>query len=474
VYVKHGLWVEVTEQWFCEGAWNGEFNQGEFGKAIMMGSGGKLMDGGVLVAAPSHTLERLHLLRHDDRLWISNSLPFVLEQANDRLDIRYEFYRSDMRSIIEGLNKYVRRVPTHNGSHVELYYHCNLVIGQNLDVREERRMEPTGFVNFATYKAFLETSSRAITSNAADVQRRIRYKPIATISSGYDSPATAVFARAVGCDEALTFRTAHGGDGDSGQEIAKVLGMRVKEFDRMEYANKCAAPEAEFLASGPEGNDVIMLAWEKDLKQRIVFTGFHGDKIWDVNNAKVSRYIVRGDVSGTSLGEFRLRVGFIHLPLPFLGCASHPSIHRISRSEEMKAWCLGGDYDRPIPRRICEEAGIDRCLFGQKKKRVAISALTLTVAGEQKPREGSLNDFMMFYRRHRSHGTRLVLFCMRQVIRLCKSITPIMGILRALASKIRVPYGVHRTDSLLNQWAIERIKLRYHEDTLSKERARTP
>src|SRR2546427_8786426 len=36
-------------------------------------------------------------------------------------------------------------------------------------------------------------------------------------------------------------------------------------------------------------------------------------------------------------------------------------------------WRLGSDYDRPIPRRILEEAGIPRRLFGNRKKAVVRS-----------------------------------------------------------------------------------------------------
>ena len=33
----------------------------------------------------------------------------------------------------------------------------------------------------------------------------------------------------------------------------------------------------------------------------------------------------------------------------------------------MRPWSIGGAYDRPIPRRIAEEAGVPRDLFGQNK-----------------------------------------------------------------------------------------------------------
>mgnify|MGYP003408922933 CR=1 FL=1 len=47
------------------------------------------------------------------------------------------------------------------------------------------------------------------------------------------------------------------------------------------------------------------------------------------------------------------------------------AINRVSRSDEMKPWQLGNDYDRPIPRRLLEERGVPRDAFGFGKKAVA-------------------------------------------------------------------------------------------------------
>ncbi|MGF9765005.1 hypothetical protein AAII07_59160 [Microvirga sp. 0TCS3.31] len=100
-------------------------------------------------------------------------------------------------------------------------------------------------------------------------------------------------------------------------------------------------------------------------------TGFHGDKVWN-RNGKPNSVIKRGDISGSSLGEFRIAKDFVHLPLPFVGAQHHSDLSRISKSDEMCAFSVGGDYDRPIPRRIAEEAGVPRKLFGQTKKAVSV------------------------------------------------------------------------------------------------------
>ena len=93
------------------------------------------------------------------------------------------------------------------------------------------------------------------------------------------------------------------------------------------------------------------------LSGRTVLTGFHGDKIWD-RSAKATPDLERGDSTGASLGEFRLRAGFLHIPVPMLAFRAHAKLRAINRSPEMEAWRLHTNYDRPIPRRIAEEAGV--------------------------------------------------------------------------------------------------------------------
>jgi len=101
-----------------------------------------------------------------------------------------------------------------------------------------------------------------------------------------------------------------------------------------------------------------------------VFTGYHGDKIWDVHTK--GRYladdILRGDTSGMNLSEIRLKSGFINVAVPFLLARGIRSIVAIGQSAAMAPWRVNNDYDRPIPRRIVESAGVARHLFGQRKR----------------------------------------------------------------------------------------------------------
>jgi hypothetical protein len=54
-----------------------------------------------------------------------------------------------------------------------------------------------------------------------------------------------------------------------------------------------------------------------------------------------------------------------------LGFRAAAQLQAISRSEAMQAWRHGADDDRPIARRLAEEAGVPRHLLGQEKQSAA-------------------------------------------------------------------------------------------------------
>jgi hypothetical protein len=134
--------------------------------------------------------------------------------------------------------------------------------------------------------------------------------------------------------------------------------------------------ELYFLAASTAEPELIFHAMartiERECRGAVLFTGYHGDKIWDVHThgKYLSDEIRRGDVSGLNLSEIRLKSGFINVPVPFLFARSIASLHRIALSTEMGPWRLDNSYDRPIPRRIAEEGGIPRDAFGFRKHAV--------------------------------------------------------------------------------------------------------
>lgn len=157
---------------------------------------------------------------------------------------------------------------------------------------------------------------------------------------------------------------------DSGEHIAKILGYtKIIMRNANDYKNKKNLVEAQFLCSGEMGTGIVFSAFDDIFPGKVVFFGERGDKIYSKNWPSVNNdfFFDHEIYAGTSLIESRLRAGYIIFPLPLYGADNWESIFKISNSDEMLKFSIGGDYDRPIPRRILEEAGVPRHLFGQKK-----------------------------------------------------------------------------------------------------------
>jgi hypothetical protein len=374
-----GTSVILSESAFFEGAWPGAVSAMDFAeKADAFGSGGVLDRDGWIIVPPSHTLESLFTCTDGPQLFVSNSLPFLLAHRGDALDPTFLDYHRVFFDILGGLEHSPIRFPSQRSKEIRGYYFENLVIGPDLAITVRRKPAAPSFKGFADYRAHLARVVEATLDNARDPLRPNPYRPLATISQGYDSPACATIAREAGCREAVTHghaRRAFGVvDSDSGAEIAKALNMAITITDRAAYLQRddLVTPEAEFFCHGLEGSDVNYLAFEPRMQHRVLFTGCHGDTMWEKQKVP-SAVIKRGDLDGGSLGEYRRRVDFIHLPLPYVGALRHHDVVAISNTAEMAPYSLGGDYDRPIPRRILEEAGVPRGAFGQAKKATTLS-----------------------------------------------------------------------------------------------------
>ena len=133
-------------------------------------------------------------------------------------------------------------------------------------------------------------------------------------------------------------------------------------------------PEIPFLAADAKGEDVHFTAAERLLTGRVLLTGFHGDEMWDrvAWPLPLNEDLVRSDQCGLSLTEYRLWAGFIHCPVPFMGARQVQAVNAISNSSELAAWRVPGAYNRPICRRILEEAGVPRQAFGTAKKNTSV------------------------------------------------------------------------------------------------------
>jgi hypothetical protein len=206
----------------------------------------------------------------------------------------------------------------------------------------------------------------------ADGSRQQRYEMLGTMSSGYDAATSAAICRAAGMSRVISARQARGGGGeDHGSEIAGALGLRLELFDRAAWRQQFQ-PEIPFFAANPRGGEVYLRGAEQELQGKVLVTGFHGDKVWGKETKALGADLVRGDMSGLSLCEYRLQVGFIQLPLAFMGVRQIRAINALSNSAELAPWDLPGDYSRPVCRRILEEAGVPREAFGMRKKMASV------------------------------------------------------------------------------------------------------
>lgn len=374
VNIYHGTGVEVHDNFFVEGAWDGEYSLGGFDKAsFFMGSGGKILDEArqtLVFSTPHHAHERLYSIKEEDKLVISNSLPFLLYMTDLDLEIKYRGYDEDLNTILEGINKYKKHIPLIKNKKVGLHYYCDIFINKDLDIKEKHKDNMKPFDDFDDYYKRMKKVLKLFVDNAQSIDRKHQYGLVTTISKGYDATACAALAKEVGCNTAVTFNSPQKYAVDSGYDIAIKLDYEnIVTKDAEEYLTNNSGIEAEFVSSGELGNGIVFSAFEEEFAGKMVFFGERGDQLWDKNKTNTNRELrfIEANVNSSML-ENRLRVGYIFLPISLFGISEWPSISKISNSTEMEKFSIGGNYDRPIPRRIIETKGVNRELFGMEKK----------------------------------------------------------------------------------------------------------
>ncbi len=370
VKVFHGPWVEVHSEFFYEGAWAGQFDDGDFINNDSFGTGGRLSGDGIIFGLPDHIIERIFVMRLSGRVVVSNSLAFVLCLSDDSLDTNYLRYGIDLGAISGGLKHYHGKLSTRNNQCVELFYYHYICIDKQLRITTLLKQRATDFKDFSSYEMHLQQILKRTFENASDPGRLVRYEPLATVSSGYDSNAVASLAAKVGCRRALTFSRARSAEDidDSGEVVAERLGLKVKVCDRLGFRLAKDMPELETFGVASEFSSA-----RAELERAVLLVGFMGDSVWERSLPLLSSDLKWALIGGHNLGELRLSCGFVYVPAAFIGAREVARINEISRSEEMKPWTLFNFYDRPIPRRLLEEAGIPRDAFGQTKRAAGVS-----------------------------------------------------------------------------------------------------
>jgi hypothetical protein len=393
VSLVHGSSVECTDKWAVEGVWDGPFMKGEFYRSeAFFGSGIRLVESTVYCVASSALVDRLLYYTGPDSVVVSNSLLVMLAFMGARLDPNHDYHR-ECQATLDGVDRYDPEFAIiHDQVRcIQQLFFKNLVVSAH-GISFERRDTPRALRTFDDYYGTLKEILLRIKNNCEDTGRKHQITPLSTLSSGYDSTAVSALAAMVGvkkcfgaegsfdpaikalCDKPLIKENA--------SKIAQRLGLEFHCLDGSR--SHISEDEIYFIASicanGRFNESEIIFHSMTDYIQKncdiaVVYTGYHGDKVWNVNLPEdyQNDQIKRGDPSGLWLTEIRLKAGFVNLAVPFILARNVKSIVSISKGKDMVPWSIGGGYDRPIPRRIVEEAGVDRRMFGIRKAVVAVA-----------------------------------------------------------------------------------------------------
>lgn len=382
--VTHGPWVEVFEQGFIEGVWDGPFAQAAFDhSACVFGSGAVVRGEAVVFVSSTSTTDYLYWWSSDDtsHVVVANSLPLLLASQSDELDPRVEDYDLINKSIMSGINRYITKIPTRKGM-VNRLMHWNLTVAPGKIEKQDKPLPPA-FAAFDDYFAYLTASYSLLAENARDASRSRPMAIFSTQSKGYDSTAANAVAKDHGVD--LVFTVTKGkGKGyfadedrhlepdDDGTAICGFFGLECIPIERRALEQD-SGMEYLFYACMQETGDFNLLQIGDHVRQpTVLITGclgelWYGSSYYAEHPGLINPDLMRGDLGNHGLTEVRLQAGYVQLAFPYIGAMRREDIFRITESGEMEPWRLHTDYDRPIARRMAELTGLRREQFGQLK-----------------------------------------------------------------------------------------------------------
>lgn len=384
VAVQHGRFVETHPLFFVEGAWAGEFSAGQIQNAdTVFGSGGVLFDDAVTFVSCTATTDYLYHSDDAQHFVISNSLPLLLARLDDALMPAFEDYSRINMSILDGIHDFISEIPTRKG-HVRRVMHHNVRPGSSGIALVQKPHAPD-FCSFNEYRDYLSLRIEQLFANARHGTRHLLLQVYSTQSRGYDSTAVNALAAPFGVDRVFTSPESKdkqsfylGGQSqapsDDGSAICETLGLPCTSIDRRSFERKPLIHEPYYWAGLDNNQDFNLHEITEHISTpTLLLTGQYGEFWYPRDSAGEHRMhclddgLKKWDQAGHGLAEVRLKTGFIQAALPVIGSRHRTSILRITEDEEMTPWRLGTYYDRPIPRRIAEEAGVAREMFGQTK-----------------------------------------------------------------------------------------------------------
>ena len=383
ISITHGRFVETHPHFFVEGAWAGDFEAGRIQDSdTVFGSGGCLTDGSVTFASCTATTDFLYHSSNINHFAISNSLPLLLGMLDDELQITGEDYSRINMSILDGIRQYRPDIPTRKG-HVTRIMHSNVQFGTDGITLIDKPLPPR-FQQFEEYRDFMRSRIRALFANARHPARQMTMQIFSTQSKGYDSTAVNALAAPFGIDKVFTSvqskerQSFYLGEqasqpSDDGTPVCESLGLTCIAIDRLTFKKNLS--NEHFYWAGLDNNQDLNLHHIQSFVNTptLLLTGNLGE-VWytseAIGKARLPTFndeLIRWDQAGHGLGEVRLTAGMVQVAVPFIGARNRKDILKITDDSSMDEYRLGGNYDRPIPRRIAEEAGVPREMFGQVK-----------------------------------------------------------------------------------------------------------
>ena len=363
--------VEQIGNAIFESVWDGSVSPMDIDQSsVVVGSGLILRENTITFVPSSNTVDRIWLIKENFGGWVSNSLPALLATSGAKLRDDYFSYSHDLTSIIHGIDRYTQQIPLSDGV-AEVIYYQNLVFDWKSWRRVDKVDKTPFFDTFNSYYTYLLDTASRLASNATSDQRKFPLKLLTTVSTGYDSPTAAVIAKHAGCQNALTLTHARSRfiRSDSGVQIAERLNLECDSYDNHQPIRS----EPYFWSVLGDMADANFSLFSFPNAPSVLFTGFNGDIVWDRLEHHQSNRCARKGLTGLGLCEYRLSAMFLHCPVPFWGIMHTPEIQKISISPTLSKWSIGGDYDRPICRRIVEDAGVPREWFGIRKNATCFS-----------------------------------------------------------------------------------------------------
>lgn len=377
VDVHIGSMVEHCKDFFVSGVWDGPFAEAGFDEAEMFcGCGVKLVEDKIVAYTATHERQRICYMKKQNKVYVTNSIPFLLALTEENLDIDCDQYERILCSVIDGLEDYEKNIPLAGGAVMHQLFSSDLSIDQELNCQIKRKPQHRDFVDFQDYYQSMLQVCEKIRDNGMDPYRKYLYGMVTTASSGYDSSSCAAIVRQIGCDTACTFRNGKY-DEDSAVDILKQLGYpNIVERSYLDYKAEENNLDAVYFADGDLGFFMPFAGFKNEFFGKILVTGISGSYMWD-RDSKVNPDSKREGyyfyTANLSFNEHAIQNGYMMLPLVLYGSTAAVSIQKISNAAEMEPWTLHTDYDRPIPRRILETAGVARESFGHVNRGAGIS-----------------------------------------------------------------------------------------------------